>query len=110
GLFGTGQVCGRDERRDRRFSATGPAGTQTYCSSTVTVAGFTTRTVTGVPDGKVASFRPPAITAAVPAPAPTLPPIPAPFAPPQIPPMMAPPIAPPPIFAALSPPGPSPSR
>src|SRR4026207_338221 len=92
-------------------------------SSTVTVAGFTSLTVTGVPEGSVAALRPPATTAAVPAPAPADPPPPAPptaagpppappaapiaapFAPPKIPPRMAPPIAPPPIFATLSPVG-----
>src|SRR5215470_8050579 len=79
-------------------------------SSTVTVAGLTTLTVTGVPDGSVAGFRPPAMTAAVPAPAPADAPIAAPFAPPKMPPMIAPPIAPPPIFAVLAPVGLSPSR
>src|SRR5262245_17436662 len=79
-------------------------------SSTVTVAGLTSLTVTGVPEGSVAGLRPPATTAAVPAPAPADAPIAAPFAPPKMPPMMAPPIAPPPIFAALSPVGLSPSR
>src|SRR5580765_1199493 len=82
----------------------------TYCSSTVTVAGLTNRTVTGVPAGSVAGLRPPATTAAVPAPAPADAPIAAPFAPPKMPPRIAPPIAPPPIFAALSPVGLSPSR
>src|SRR6185503_21015939 len=43
---------------------------RTSYSSTVTVAGFTSLTVTGVPDGSVAALRPPATTAAVPAPAP----------------------------------------
>src|SRR5688572_15201440 len=68
------------------------------------------RTVTVVPAVSVAGLRSLVIAAAVPAPAPTAPPIAAPLPPPRMAPRIAPPIAAPPTFAALSPPGDSPSR
>src|SRR4051812_34617653 len=84
--------------------------TRSYSFSTVTVAGSSSLIVTGEPDDSVASFGPPAITAADPPPAPMAPPIAAPFPPPRMPPRIAPPIAAPPIFAALPLVGDSPSR
>src|SRR5438477_12765945 len=61
--------------------------------STVTVAGEDMRTVTVDPAGSVAVFGSLAITAAPPAPAPTVDPMIAPFFPPRIAPSTAPPTA-----------------
>src|SRR5262252_442382 len=79
-----------------------------YSFSVVTVTGWSSLTVIGVPAGSVAVLRSLAITAAVPPPAPAVAPIAAPFAPPRIAPRIAPPTAAPPTFAALLLPGASP--
>src|SRR5262245_44141059 len=94
----------------RSIASVPPVRPRLYSFSVVTVTGWSSRTVIGVPAGSVAVLRSPAITAAVPPPAPAVAPIAAPFAPPRIAPRIAPPTAAPPTFAALLLPGESPSR
>src|SRR6185436_20745282 len=97
-------------RRKRRGAGTTVLPLGLVYFSIVTVTGETMRAVTSVPAGNSAALRPPATTAAVPAPAPVLAPIAAPLAPPRIAPRIAPATAPPPTFCAALLPGASPYR